>query len=90
VNFMKLHDFEPIGEQSRPRAIHRADSAVLTCAACGCRLTARESIDDSGRYGPDAAWRHYPGFGRDVDARGCRVECADRPHRIAQERSAAE
>jgi len=82
---MKLHEYEPIGEQSRPRAVHREDSAVLTCAACGCRLAARESLDDSGAYGPDAAWRHYPGITWDVDARGCRMECVDRPHRTVLE-----
>ena len=79
---MKLHESEPIGEHSKPRAIHREDSAVLTCAACGCRLTARESLADSGAYGPDAAWRHYPGMSGEIDARGCRVVCVDRPHRI--------
>ncbi len=79
---MKLHDFEPVGGTPSPRAVKREDSVVLTCAACGCRLTARESLRDSGRYGPDAAWRHFPGeTGR--DARGCQVDCVDSPHRIA-------
>lgn len=78
---MKLHEFEPVGEGLEPRALHRDDSMVLTCAGCGCRLTARESLDDGGLMGPDAAWRHYwgmPGY----DARGCRVACLDVPHRI--------
>jgi hypothetical protein len=79
---MQVHDFELHGE-IRPTATHRQDSAVLTCAACGCRLVARESLDDGGGYGPDAAWRHYPGRSPDRDARGCRVACADRPHRIS-------
>jgi hypothetical protein len=68
-------------EEVSPRAMHRAGSLVLTCSVCGCRLTARESLGDSGEYGPDAAWRHYPGLtGR--DGRGCRVTCVDLPHRI--------
>ena len=58
---MKLHEYEPLGGQSWPRAIHREGSSVLTCAACGCRLLARESLSDGGGYGPDAAWRHYEG-----------------------------
>lgn len=78
---MKLHEYEPVGERSTPRAIHREDSNVLTCAACGCRLTPRESLADGGEYGPDAAWRHFWGLpGR--DGRGCRVTCVDAPHRI--------
>jgi len=78
---MKLHEFEPVGEWSRPQAVRREEAAVLTCARCGCRLTARESIADGGRYGPDAAWRHYPGVERGTDARGCRVDCHDTAHR---------
>ena len=78
---MKLHEFEPVGESDRPRALRREDSLVLTCAACGCRLTARESRVDGGGYGPDAAWRHFCGVSGH-DARGCRVGCVDRPHRI--------
>jgi hypothetical protein len=78
----KLHPFEPMGELPGPVAFHRDDSAVLTCAACGCRLTARESLGDGGKVGPDAAWRHFWGLpGR--DGRGCRVDCVDLPHRIA-------
>jgi hypothetical protein len=79
---VKLHDFEPVGGTSRPLAIHREGSAVLTCAACGCRLIARESLADGGGHGPDAAWRHYWGP-PERDARGCRVDCIDKPHRIA-------
>jgi hypothetical protein len=78
---MKLHEFEPVGESESPRAMHREDSFVLTCAACGCRLTARESLADGGMHGPDAAWRHFWGL-PGHDARGCRVACIDLPHRI--------
>jgi hypothetical protein len=62
------------------------DGSVLTCSTCGCRLTPRER---SAGIGPDAAWRHFSGYpGR--DARGCRVECVDEPHRMASvERAAA-
>ncbi|HEY1168775.1 MAG TPA: hypothetical protein VGE81_07380 [Candidatus Limnocylindrales bacterium] len=85
---MKLHEFEPVGETPYPRAIHRDESFVLTCAACGCRLTPRESLADGGLLGPDAAWRHFWGLpGR--DARGCRVECIDMPHRITPLEAAA-
>lgn len=85
---MKLHEFEPVGETSYPRALHRDESLVLTCAACGCRLTPRESLADGGLLGPDAAWRHFWGLpGR--DARGCRVECIDMPHRITPLEAAA-
>ena len=61
------------------------DGAVLTCSACGCRLTARER---SFGIGPDAAWRHFPGD-PDRDARGCRVACVDEPHRMASAYRAA-
>jgi hypothetical protein len=85
---MKLHEFEPVGETPYPRALHRDESFVLTCAACGCRLTPRESLADGGLLGPDAAWRHFWGLpGR--DARGCRVECIDMPHRITPLEAAA-
>jgi hypothetical protein len=81
---MKLHEHEPVEEESRPRAIRREGSVVLTCAACGCRLTPRESLADGGGHGPDAAWRHFWGApGR--DARGCRLACIDLPHRITSE-----
>jgi hypothetical protein len=77
---MKLHEFEPVGGSPAPRAMRREDSFVLTCSRCGCRLVARESLADGGRYGPDAAWRHFDGLpGR--DARGCRVDCIDAVHR---------
>jgi hypothetical protein len=78
---MKSYEHEQVGGGiGYARAIRRDDAAVLTCAACGCRLTARESVRDSGAYGPDAAWRHFAGSaGR--DARGCRLDCVDQPHR---------
>jgi hypothetical protein len=76
-----MYEFEPVGEVAAPRALRREDSFVLTCAACGCRLTARESLSDGGAIGPDAAWRHFWGM-PDHDARGCRVACLDQPHRI--------
>jgi hypothetical protein len=79
---MKLDEDEPVGAEATPRALHREGSLVLTCAACGCRLTAREPLSHGGEYGPDAAWRHYWGLpGR--DGRGCRVACVDLPHRIS-------
>ena len=78
---MKLHEFEPVEEWPRPQAVRREEAAVITCARCGCRLTARESLRDGGEYGPDAAWRHFLGLpGR--DGRGCQVTCVDLPHRI--------
>jgi hypothetical protein len=78
---MTPQEFEPVEQSSRPRAMHREDSFVLTCSACGCRLTARESLADGGRLGPDAAWRHFWGM-PGHDARGCLVACIDLPHRI--------
>ena len=76
-----IHD--PFAEpSSEPIALHRPDSLVLTCAACGCRLTARESVADGGGYGPDVAWRHFEGNAPDRDALGHRVRCSDLPHRI--------
>ncbi len=63
----------------RALAEREPDGTVLTCAACGCRLTARER---NAGIGPDAAWRHFAGpLGR--DARGCRVTCVDEPHLMA-------
>ncbi len=79
---MKLHEFEPVGEKTPPHAVRRDEASVLTCARCGCRLTARESLEDGGMYGPNAAWRHFPGIEWGRDARGCRVECMDEPHKI--------
>ena len=78
---MKRYEFEPVEESVGPRALRRDESVVLTCAACGCRLTPRESRRDGGLLGPDAAWRHFWGM-PGHDARGCRVDCFDLPHRI--------
>ncbi len=79
---MKLHDYEPVGDGfAYPVALHREESEVLTCGTCGCRLTARTSLADGGGQGPDVAWRHFPGIG-ERDARGCRIDCMDVPHRI--------
>jgi hypothetical protein len=77
---MEIFEFERTRDGSKPRAMRQGDATVLTCAACGCRLTARQSLDDGAGYGPDAAWRHFWGEG-DRDARGCAVPCVDQPHR---------
>jgi hypothetical protein len=66
-------------------AERQPEASVLTCSACGCRLTAR---DRAYGVGPDAAWRHFPGaWGH--DARGCRVDCVDEPHMMASVHRAA-
>ena len=58
-------------EVAHPLAVRGGASAPVTCAACGCRLSA------SGE-----AWFHFnPLGGR--DARGCRVACADAAHDAA-------
>lgn len=78
---------QPAHERSTtpPLAERRPEADALTCSACGCRLTAR---DRTGGVGPDAAWRHFPGsWGH--DARGCRVDCVDEPHRMASAHRAA-
>jgi hypothetical protein len=80
---MDPHELEPAGGLTAgPTAFHREGSVVLTCEACGCRLTARESRAAGGGYGPDAAWRHFEGSSWDSDARGHRVACFDLPHRM--------
>jgi hypothetical protein len=68
-----------------PLAAREADGSTLTCAECGCRLTARERFAG---MGPDAAWRHFAGASGH-DARGCRVDCVDEPHLMASVQSAA-
>ena len=51
-------------------AVRDGRDAPVTCAACGCRLTASGD-----------AWFHFnPLGGR--DARGCRVDCADAAHDV--------
>jgi hypothetical protein len=81
---MELHhdEFESAAKLDRPTARVRPGSSVLTCVACGCRLTARESRAAGAGLGPDAAWRHFEGNSWDRDARGHLVECADLPHVI--------
>jgi hypothetical protein len=55
-------------ELRRPLAVRGGQEAPVTCAACGCRLSATGD-----------AWFHFnPLAGR--DARGCRVSCADSAH----------
>jgi len=41
----------------------------VTCVSCGCRLEQRDN----------GAWFHFAGRGN-RDARGCIVDCAERPH----------
>lgn len=53
---------------AHPLAVRDGHGAPVTCAACGCRLTAAEE-----------GWFHFsPIAGR--DARGCRIACADAAH----------
>jgi hypothetical protein len=55
-------------ETRRPIAVRGGQGAPVTCAACGCRLSATGE-----------AWFHFnPIGGR--DARGCRIACADAAH----------
>lgn len=49
-------------------AIRDGRDGPVTCAACGCRLTATG----------DAFFHFNPLGGR--DARGCRIDCADAAH----------
>jgi hypothetical protein len=58
----------------------RVAGATVTCDACGCRLTTRESADDAG-VTDSRSWFHFGGSaGR--DARGCAVACVDAAHHI--------
>lgn len=43
----------------------------VTCSSCGCRL--ERASDGHG------AWFHFSPLG-DRDARGCKIDCADRAH----------
>lgn len=64
-----------------PASATRAGADTVVCAACGCRLTTRESADDAGFTGA-RTWYHFAGApGR--DARGCSVSCAEAAHTIA-------
>jgi hypothetical protein len=47
--------------------------APVTCAACGCRLDARDA---------EGTWVHFEGARAGTDARGCRVSCVNLPHRL--------
>ena len=58
----------PSDPEPRPLAVRDGHGAPVTCAACGCRLSA------SG----DAFFHFNPLAGR--DARGCRIDCADAAH----------
>jgi hypothetical protein len=59
---------------------NRLESGTVVCDACGCRLTTRESVDDSG-FGGNRTWWHFAGSaGR--DARGCTVNCVEMAHRV--------
>ena len=61
----------PESELRHPVAVRDGQGAPVTCAACGCRLSATGE-----------AWFHFnPLGGR--DARGCRVNCADAAHDAA-------
>lgn len=54
----------------------RLASGTVVCAACGCRLTTRDSI-----LGADGSWWHFAGrSGR--DARGCTVDCVEAAHHL--------
>ena len=54
------------------RAVRGGQLAVVTCAACGCRLDASGTADD-------APWFHFGRLGG-RDARGDRPACLDAPH----------
>lgn len=59
----------------------RLETGTIVCEACGCRLTTRDSVDDSG-FGGARTWWHFAGqSGR--DARGCTVACVELAHRLA-------
>jgi hypothetical protein len=54
------------------RAVRDGQMAVVTCAACGCRLEASGTSDD-------APWFHFGRLGG-RDARGDSPVCVDAPH----------
>ena len=59
----------------------RLESGTIVCEACGCRLTTRDSVGESG-HGDARTWWHFGGHaGR--DARGCTVACVELAHRLA-------
>lgn len=59
----------------------RIGADTVVCAACGCRLTIRESADDAGFDGARSLYHYTGAAGR--DARGCTVTCVDAPHQVA-------
>ena len=61
-----LHQPDP--ELGHPLAVRDGASAPVTCASCGCRLSATGD-----------AWFHFSPLGG-RDARGCRVSCVDAAH----------
>ena len=65
----------PSESETRPLAVRDGRAAPVTCAACGCRLTAVG----------DGYFHFNPLGGR--DARGCRVACATPRTTAAAERS---
>ena len=54
------------------RAVRDGQLAVVTCAACGCRLEASGTADE-------APWFHFGRIGG-RDARGDSPACVDTPH----------
>lgn len=65
----------------QPAVARRLESGTVVCDACGCRLTTRESHDDSGFTG-DRTWWHFAGRAGH-DARGCTVGCVEMAHSLA-------
>ena len=64
-----IHPSEP--ELRGQNAVRDGHGAPVTCAACGCRLSADGEM-----------WFHFnPLGGR--DARGCRIACADAAHDVS-------
>ena len=61
----------PSDSEIRPRGVRDGRQAPVTCAACGCRLTAAGD-----------AFLHFEGAGG-RDARGCRIACAEAMHDTA-------
>lgn len=64
-----IHPSDP--DTRRISAVRDGRDGPVTCAACGCRLSATG----------DAFFHFNPLAGR--DARGCRITCADAAHDVA-------
>ena len=58
--------------RQQERAVRDGQIAVVTCAACGCRLEPSGTADE-------APWFHFGRLGG-RDARGDRPVCIDAPH----------